>query len=234
MEKLTPAQQERVQKNMGLAQKIAQSLAYNSSDIEEVCSVAYLGLIKAAQKFDPAHVRESERADDSKAFSGYARIRIRGEILDWFARNRMYTKGHMATYQEVVKAGYGSTHTAEQVAQKLGKSVTTVTTAINAIEMRSMVHANHLDDNDFMETLHSDADDSASGFYVAEAQRRAWNVMNSFPFEQQAVMSLVMYENRTIIDTSKRLNLPNSRVRRYLQEGLLKIHEEISLFLQDT
>jgi len=83
-----------IEKNMGLAQKIAwgwmKYVQRNEDikfDIDDLLSIAYLGLIKAYQKFDPTKFSGMDGGEIK--FSTYAVSMIKGEIQKWIR-----DKGH--------------------------------------------------------------------------------------------------------------------------------------------
>lgn len=109
--KLTPAQRKLVEENVALAQFLAHrrwEMAPNFLDLEELIALAYQGLVTAAIRFDPERPDISPGdLDNGKAFSGFARQRILGSILDWQKKDADHVpRSYRADYKHLQRSGY--------------------------------------------------------------------------------------------------------------------------------
>jgi RNA polymerase sigma factor (sigma-70 family) len=116
---LTPYQKDLVGRNIGLAQKIANEYVAKSTEFEqeEVTAIAYQGLIRAAQKFDPGRDTIIEQRG---AFAGYARRWINGAILDWQRSMDHVQRSYRRIFKELVAKGWGTGATEEELIEATG------------------------------------------------------------------------------------------------------------------
>jgi RNA polymerase sigma factor for flagellar operon FliA len=97
-----------------------------SVDIDELKSAAYMGLVKAANRFDPKC---------NVPFPAYARWRIRGEILDYLRELRWDKSAKVQNAdQEVLEILY-STHDVSYTEEFFGK----VTKSLSAIGQKVVI-----------------------------------------------------------------------------------------------
>lgn len=111
---LTPYQRKLVEENAALAQFLARrrwEMAPDKLEYEELVALAYQGLVSAALRFDPS--REEIVPGDlenGKAFSGFARQRILGAILDWQKRDADHVpRSYRTDYKLLQRSGYPET-----------------------------------------------------------------------------------------------------------------------------
>lgn len=114
MDKLTEYQKSLVADNVSLAQFLARrrwEMAPDKLEYEELVALAYQGLVSAALRFDPS--REDIIPGDlenGKAFSGFARQRILGSILDWQKRDADHVpRSYRTDYKLLQRSGYPET-----------------------------------------------------------------------------------------------------------------------------
>jgi RNA polymerase sigma factor (sigma-70 family) len=104
---LTPYQRDLVARNVGLAQTIANEYQSKSSEFEqdELVAIAYQGLMQAAQRFDPGR---DTIINQRAAFSGFARRRINGAILDWQRSEDHVQRSYRRIFRDLVRHGWGN------------------------------------------------------------------------------------------------------------------------------
>src|SRR5947207_1166034 len=73
-----------------LALKLRRALQLSHEDREELTAAAALGLVEAAEKFDPSR---------GVAFSTFAFYRIRGAMFDAIGQHRGFSRGHKRVVQ---------------------------------------------------------------------------------------------------------------------------------------
>jgi RNA polymerase sigma factor (sigma-70 family) len=135
---LTPAQRELVEKNLDLAHHLALTAWRRNPqaiDRAEIISVAYEGLTLAASRFDPARAEIKDgRPDVSGAFSGYARRRINGIIMDWQRSRDHVPRRQRSTYKELQQHGYGTGRTPSELADLTGMEEDRIRLVVAAVE----------------------------------------------------------------------------------------------------
>lgn len=109
--RLTDQQRKLVEDNVALARFLAKKrwdMSPSKLDYEDLVSLAYQGLVAAAQKFDPS--RPDIDPDDlvnGKAFSGFARQKIIGAILDWQKKDADHVpRSYRTDYRILQRLGY--------------------------------------------------------------------------------------------------------------------------------
>lgn len=135
---LTQEQRDLVEKNLDLAHFLA-AAAYrrlpSHLDADEVIAVAYEGLVQAALRFDPSRANVVDGVADIRgAFSGYARRRINGAILDWQNRNDHVPRRQRTTFRELQALGYGQGRSVEDLADLTGLAPEKIRAIAAAVE----------------------------------------------------------------------------------------------------
>lgn len=139
---LTDDQRALVEKNLDLAHHLAQAAWRKSpemQDLEEIVAEAYVGLTKAASRFDPSRANVVNGVPDvAGAFSGYARQAINGAILDWQRKQDHVPKRQRSTYKELQRLGLNEGRSAEELAEITGMEPERVRAIIFAVENPSV------------------------------------------------------------------------------------------------
>lgn len=137
--RLTAEQRLLVESNVDLAHHLARdawSRNVDNLDLEEVVSIAYQGLVKAALKFDPSKMTP-ETVANGKAFSGWARRWIVGGILEWQRQADHVQRSYRQIYKRLIAAGYNRRNLSA-LADELGEPVEKLRQIIQAVEMTSV------------------------------------------------------------------------------------------------
>lgn len=223
MRELTEAQNRLIRDNVDLAHYLAQiAWARNPEvlDIDELVSAAYQGLISAAVKFDPSKVEEG--STEEKLFSGYARQRIRGAILDWMRNQDHVPRNKRITYKTFQKAGHGTGKSPEQIADITNTPIDKVKSIIQVVEATSF----SLDSEFLPEELveESTVESTASENRMRAAMVESWNYLSPL---QQAIVSLRYYRGLEFpaiaVELQQRLGL----VRQEHEEAVLILHSAL-------
>ena len=132
--------QDAVADRLGLAQSIAYSMwrktSGANSPLDELQSQAYLGLVIAANNYEPYCERNKFDPRDLSYFSYYASLRIRGEIveylrsLDWATRTTRARAQMLQAISEVEAENLSD----EELADRSGLSVKQVRKALTAAD----------------------------------------------------------------------------------------------------
>lgn len=238
-EVLNAAQKELVQKNLDLAHFLARD-AYRRNtdelDIEEVVSVAYQGLIRAAQKFDPSRM-SPETVANGKAFAGFARQKINGAILDWQREIDHVQRTYRQWYKQLQKLGYVAYETPRSQVQEyslqLGLEFDKLVQIIRAVENRnvsinyerppgaSSVEGVFVGTQVGWTQSAADIESDAVGQQITDAVQSAFERL---PDTQKAVIILRQYAQEEFQNIAVELDLSLTAVRDAHSEALLSIH----------
>ncbi len=220
MKKLTEYQSRLVRDNVDLAHYLAQ-VAWSRNperlDIDELVSAAHLGLISAALKFDPSMMDEG--STEAKHFSGYARQRIRGAILDWMRNQDHVPRNKRISYKAFQKAGLGSGKSIEEVADITNLSVEKVKSIVQVVEATSFSL-----DSDYMpsELLAEDTvEGTASENRMRAAMVSQWNLLSPL---QQAIVSLRYYKGMEFPAIAAELEVRLGLVRQEHEDAVIVLH----------
>lgn len=225
MKKLTKYQSKLVEENVDLAHYLAQLMwARNPEvlDIDDLVSAAYQGLINAATKFDPS--RTDADSTEAKAFSGYARQRIRGAILDWMRNQDHVPRNKRITYKQFQKAGHGSGKSVDEIADLTKTPVDKVKSIIQVVEATSF----SLDSEYLPEELiqESAVESTASENRMRAAMMRSWNELSPL---QQTVVVLRYYQGMEFPAIAEELELRLGLIRQEHEDAVLILHQALKL-----
>lgn len=186
-------------------------------EMEEVLSLARLGLTDAAQKFDP-----SRRV----SFKTYAYYRIRGAIYDGVralgisSRREIckykFTKGMDLFLQNEQDARAGDVPPPRAPAASELKQLVGVMTSIYLLSLDSI-----LENSDILADTLVTPDKEME---KTEAVERLKQVIQHLSSQEQSIIHLYYYENRTLDEIGQALNLSKSWVCRMHGRVLKKLH----------
>lgn len=154
---LTREQSKLVEKNIDLAHFLARE-SWNRNkanlDLDEVVSIAYQGLVKAALKFNP-EMMSAETVASGKAFAGFARQKINGAILDWQRDIDHVQRSYRQVYKQLQLLGYTTEHrnsvSYEEFAVKLELPVEKIKQIIRTVENSPVSLNNEVGDPSLIE-----------------------------------------------------------------------------------
>lgn len=223
MKKLTPYQNSLVTNNVDLAHYLAQlAWARNPEvlDIDELVSAAYRGLLSAAAKFDPTKVDADSTVE--KLFSGYARQRIRGSILDWMRNQDHVPRNKRIAYKTFQRAGHGAGASVEDIADLTDTPVEKVKSIIQVVETTSF----SLDSEFLPEELVEDGivESTAAENSMRAAMVTQWNQLSSL---QQAIVSLRYYSGLDFPAIAVELQQRLVFIRQEHEEAVLILHSAL-------
>lgn len=230
---LTSEQRALVEKNLDLAHHLALSVWRRNQqaiDKSEIISVAYEGLTLAASRFDPSRAEIKDGVPDiDGAFSGYARRRINGIILDWQRSKDHVPRRQRSTYKELQSHGYGDGRTASELADLTGLEETKIRLVVAAVEHEPVsLWATFPDDPDFpyrdnvvAKTHAGDVEASALASRIQEIVTATFDSLTDF---QRLVIALRYYEGEDLTTIATVLETNLSTVRVAHSEAILFLH----------
>ena len=227
-----------VSRNMDLAHHLAKKRwlrSQESMDLAEVTSIAYQGLMQAAQSWDPTRpeinpedLLPTPKYPSGKAFAGYAHRRIEGSILDWQRNVDHVQRSYRSIYKMLKAAGYGNGTSMEELAQITGVPEAKIRAIIRAVETTSISLDSSVD---------TWGESISYGFELAaehnvEASAAANDIMDSaahtimtLPPLQQTVLALRYYLNQELQVIAAQLELPLTTVRVAHTEALATLYD---------
>lgn len=186
-------------------------------DVENLHSAAVLGLVEAANKFDPTRGVE---------FKTFASTRVRGAALDELRRNSPLPQEMMQRVSKV-RAAYRQLTppvSVEQLAETTGLSYDEVVDCLAAMRMSRMVS---WEDSRQSQVLRLDDAHGQphSALEQAEQKQQLADAIARLPERERRVITLYYLEDLRLKEIGQVLKLSESRVSRLLNSALFRVGE---------
>lgn len=220
---LTPVQAKLVEDNLGLAQHLAWAAVHRGNiapqDYDDVLSVAYEGLSMAAARFDPSRADVVDGVPDlAGAFSGYARTRINGAILDWQRQRDPVSRKKRALYRKVEEMN-GQVRDPDRVADLIGMPPESIRSLIVYVTQTTRPVA--LSDVQDTPGLEPSVGEEVFGNRITAAMVVEYD---DLPPIQQQVVALRIFAAKSFRDVAAEVHMPVSIVRVLFDQAVLRMH----------
>lgn len=238
MQKLTQEQQTLVKKNLGLAQRLAMIAwaKHRTQDGEELVSIAYQGLVTAARRFDPTRADiDPDDLENGKAFSGYARQRIVGSLLDWQRKADFVPRSVRKQYKEFQSmAGEGKEIVVSEIALEAELPEATVRKVISAVSnLPVSLDSTAPGDGEDSEESNSGSnlrqttsgDDVESSAVVSLICGTLADTWKGLPFIQRAAIANRFYYNMSAKASAEQIGCTSQEISLALSEAVSKLAE---------
>lgn len=216
-----------------VAGRLSMYLGHNV-EYEDLVSYGIFGLIDAIDKFDMAK---------NVKFETYASLRIRGEILDqirkmdWIPRTVRQRQRKMDEAIKQIEMRTGKTATDEQLAQELGLSEEELNSWQSQMMVTNVVSLNEFEENGsgpeaMMDT--SQKSHFAQPEEVVEAEELKIVLAEALELlteKERRVIELYYYEELTLKEISRILEVSESRVSQLHTKGLLKMRKKMGSYM---
>ena len=187
-------------------------------DVENLESAGTLGLVEAANKFDP---------ERGIKFETYAYTRVRGAILDELRRNCPLPQ-HMLERVARVRKAYEALPpgaTAEELATAAGLSDDELADCLAAMRLTRMTSWEAGDQPDARVADRADTPDALAE--RAEQKELLADAIEALPERERLVVTLYYMEDLRLKEIGAVLGLSESRVSRVLNAALFRLGEHI-------
>ncbi len=215
-----------------VAGRLSMYLGYNV-EYEDLVSYGIFGLIDAIDKFDTTK--------DVK-FETYASLRIRGTILDqirkmdWIPRTIRQKQKQVDAAMREVEAAKGSQATNQEVADKLGISEEEYIEWQGQMNVSSLISLNEYLDQGGNELA---SDKGKSGYFdtpeevveQSELKEVLESALELLTEKEKKVILLYYYEELTLKEISRVLEVSESRVSQLHTRGLQKMKEKMGKYM---
>ena len=204
-----------------------------SVDFDDLVGFGVFGLFDAIEKFDP---------DKHVKFKTYAVTRIRGAIfdelrsIDWVPRSvRQKTREIDETVQHL-EARLGRSATDEEVAGEMGMSLDQYNQMMLKVSGTSMLSLNDVwytgEDNDKISIVESiEAPNSLRPDAIAEKdemRRVIVEAINDLPEKEKKVLVLYYYEDLTLKEIGKVLDVTESRISQLHTKAISRLRGKLT------
>ena len=208
---------------------VTQVPTYVSRD--EICSAAMLGLVDAANRFDPAK---------GVLFKTFAERRIRGAVLDevrrmdWFSRTQREKHARLSRTLDRLEKKFGRPPEEEEMAEDLGMSMDEYYELLGEVSHLGCISLNEsLDDTgsgrEIIDTLEDEnVKDPLSTMESDELTREMAEHISRLSEKERLVVALYYHEELTQKEIAEVLCISEGRVSQIHSQALIKLKVRLS------
>ncbi|MFQ5736235.1 MAG: FliA/WhiG family RNA polymerase sigma factor [Thermodesulfobacteriota bacterium] len=204
--------------NIHLVKIIAYQVAVNLPphiDVQDLISAGTIGLLESIDRFDPGK---------GVQFNTYASIRVRGAIMDelrsmdWMTRSMRDKSNQLEKAYDEIERRTGRPAETEEVAGFLEISTDELHKILSQVSALSVLNLedmgiNHDDGMDILDCIKDpDAKDPMVVAKFNEMHRRVAEAVEGLPDKEKLIISLYYYDELTLKEIGKVLELTESRV----------------------
>jgi RNA polymerase sigma factor FliA len=207
-----------------IARRIHERLP-SSVSLDDLVSTGVLGLIAAIDRYDASH---------EVKLKTYAEYKIRGAILDslrgldWAPRQQRKRSKQIEAVIAMLEQAHQRTPTEEEIAKHLGLSIEEYQewlTDIRGLTLGSLENAGNDEDGcDLLKYL-ADSDEQWPSRILerAELERLLAEAVEKMPALEKTVLNLYFYEEMTLREIAKIVDLHESRISQLKSQAILRL-----------
>jgi RNA polymerase sigma factor for flagellar operon FliA len=202
---------------------------------EDLISAGIIGLIDALDKFNPA--REVQ-------FKTYAQIRIQGAMkdelraLDWASRSMRQKVKRLEHVYTTLEQELGRPPASEEVANSLGIEMDEFEEMLDDVKGTSLVSLEELgqgpaseDKTNLLEALLTREDQDPLEVLNLQDLKKALSLaISELPEKERLVLSLYYFEELTMKEVGKVLNLTESRISQLHTQTVLRLRSKLKAY----
>ena len=207
-----------------IARRIHERLP-ESVSLDDLVSTGIVGLISAIDRFD---------SSQNVKLKTYAEYKIRGAILDslrgldWAPRQQRKRSKQIEAAISMAEQHLHRTPSEEEIAAQLGLEITVYhewLVEIRGLNLGSLENASRDEDSrDLLNYISSDEDNWPNNVVErSELKRLLAESIAKMPDVEKTVLSLYYYEEMTLREISKILNLHESRISQLKSQAVLRL-----------
>jgi RNA polymerase sigma factor for flagellar operon FliA len=220
-----------------IAQRIATRLPPHVS-VDDLINAGVIGLIDAIEKYDPSR---------DNTFKTYAEFRIRGAMLDelrgldWVPRSVRQKEHALDRAYEELERRHGRSATDEEVATLLGIELEDFYTWLGQVKGVSLLSLETLgmrssdgESINFLEILPSDEMNGPAQLLLANRLKTIIaRAIEDLPYQEKVVVSLYYYEELTMKEIGKVLEITESRVSQIHTKAIFHLRTKLRILQED-
>lgn len=198
-------------------------------EYDDLVSFGILGLIDAIEKFDMSK---------GLKFETYATLRIRGSIIDelrkisWIPKSAFSKLSNLNQVREKLGTKLNREPTDKEIAEYMGTSVNdirNIETYINYVSVVSLdeVFFKSEEDDVQIKNIVEDENSPQPDKVVEEGERLKYlkKAIDLLPEKDKVILNLYYYENLTLKDIGRVLNISESRVSQLHSRAIIRLRE---------
>ncbi len=198
-------------------------------DTEDLVNAGVIGLIDAIEKYDPMR---------GTSFKTYAEFRIRGaildelRILDWFPRSIRQKVNRLESAFAELERQLGRAATDEEVAEALHIDLDgfyEILAQASAVSLVSLydVGREEGEERSLLDCIANEEDDPAAALESQEVYEAIGRAIERLPEKEKTVISLYYYDELTMKEIGRVLNLTESRVSQIHTKAILRLRAKL-------
>lgn len=204
-----------------LSQSLAQQIwrtAPHALELDEMRGVASLGLVAAANRWEPYCAEKGHDPYQLQFFKPFVVMRVRGALYDAIRASDWATRSLRTRAKALQEAGQDKGLTDGELARRTGMTVLEVRATIRGMSQRPVsLEAEELDP-----VAVTTVESSAFAQYVLAS---VVDVIRTLPGEEQAVLALHYFNGLQLQQVAKRMGIPESRASQLHAAAVLTVHE---------
>lgn len=216
--------------HLGLAKAIGvqnwQTATY-ALEVDEMKSLAYLGLVDAANRWEKYCEKNSYDPAAVEYFKVFAARRIHGTIRDGIRQNDWATRTLRDKAKKLKLAGQDDGLSAEQLAEKTGMTLKEVNSTIHRMASRPISLENNWGDDNDRGLSSPDPVTTDGTSFQHDMLTTAAEVIRALPQDQQVVLALHYYEALEIRSVAQELGITESRASQLHTKAVLTIRQAL-------
>jgi RNA polymerase sigma factor for flagellar operon FliA len=223
--------EEAIIKHSGIVKYMALRLAARLPahvSADDLINSGMIGLIDAFEKFDPGQ---------GISFSSYAKIRIRGAMLDeiramdWVPRSLRQKSNELSKTCLLLEQRLGRAPLDEEIAAELRISCEQLFKLLDEIKGISLVPEDIFDavgEGKINGTLPSESDEIFQKTYRAELKKHLAEAISSLSKKEQQLLALYYYEELTMKEIGAVMDYTESRISQIHTKAILKLRSRLA------
>ena len=217
---------ELIQKHMSLVKKVAYFYAgrvQKAAEVEDLMQIGMMGLVEAAHNYTPR---------DGVTFSIYARLRIKGSIVDYLRKSSNLCRRTIKNKQDydraynLLRKNFGRVPTHDEVSKELDVSALELHSwekEFAANQNQSMESATEIY-GEFLISTEATVEEKLISGELKEHLREALTVLNS---QQVLVIQLYYVEELNVYEIAEVLSVSTGRVSQIKSAAIALLREKV-------
>ncbi len=203
----------------------------NTIGIEDLCAAGIFGLMDAIEKYDPSQ---------SVSFENYAKIRIRGAMLDeircmdWIPRSLRQKSSEMEKACVALEKKLGRFPEDEEIAAELGLDLESYFELLDDLKGISFLPKDlneYIQENREPAHLATDPEEVFHKIHTSELQRILAECIESLSEKEKLVLSLYYFEDLTMREVGAVMGYTESRISQIHTKAVLKLRLRLAKLL---
>lgn len=213
--------------------RLAAKLPIDSADKEDLVNVGIMGLMSALEKFDKTR---------NVQFETYAGFRIRGAVLDelrakdWVSRATRSKDNKLENAMGALEKKLGRAPSEDEIAQQLDISLEEYFKLLDEAKCISLISTEDLPP-DYLERFSREdiMEEISSGnplnlLVNMETKGKLKKAIDGLPEKERLVLSLYYYEELTMKETGRVMDLTESRVCQLHAQAVLRLRSMVKFY----